>query len=134
MLGLDVSDNLIYHNNFVKTYPLQFNAFVMVKKNGNHWYNPTLKQGNYWSNYKGIDVLPPWGIGDIPKRIFPSFLGHKDKYPLMKPYDGTPINNQASQIAPHSNPQSNSQSQSSIQQSTTSSNSQTFQVIKTTTR
>ena len=109
LLGPDVSDNIIYHNNFVKTYPLHFNAMVMVKKNGNLWYNPTLKQGNYWSLYNCIDILPPWGIGDIPKRIFPFLLGHNDRYPLMKPYDDTTVNNKVSQISIHQNHQSNHQ-------------------------
>ena len=109
-LNLDVSDNLIYQNNFVKTDPLNFNAFVMVEKDGNYWYNPVLKQGNYWSNYRGIDIFPPWGIGDIPKKIFPHFLGHKDKYPLMKPYDSTKINTKANQIIPYSESQINIQS------------------------
>lgn len=124
MLEVDVSDNLIYHNNFVKRHPLNFNAFVMVKKNGNLWYNPTLKQGNYWANYNGnyngIDILPPWGIGDIPKRIFPFYLGHKDKYPLMNPFG-------SSQTISNDNLQINSQSQSSIQQFTTNSISKMLQ-------
>ena len=128
LLEYDVSDSLIYHNNFIKRFPkVYFNAMVVVEKNGNYWYNSTLKQGNYWSDYKGIDILPPWGIGDIPKRIYPFLLGHKDIYPLMKPVD-------SGQSVSHSISQSNSQSQSSVQQSTTIFNSQTLQVIKTKTR
>ncbi len=111
LLGPDVSGNLIFHNNFVKKHPLHFNAFVMVKKNGNYWYNPTLKQGNYWSYIKGIDIFPPWGISDIAKRIYPGFLGHRDKYPLMKPYDSLPKNKQTNQIDFYSNPKSISHNQ-----------------------
>ena len=50
----------------------------------NKWYNENLKQGNYWDDYTGRDLLPPYGIGDSPYDIY--YDDKDDNYPLMKPY------------------------------------------------
>lgn len=96
-----VRNNAIYQNNFIG------NIQHASDEGWNTWYNATAKMGNYWDDYAGEDILPPYGVGDTPYYIDPHPLINKDKYPLMKPYPNA-YSNQASQI--QSNSQQNSQS------------------------
>ena len=69
--------NKIYHNNFFENSAGDFS--------NNYWDDG--KVGNYWDDYEGFDILPPWGIGDIWYFIQPFPLINHDRRPLMQPYD-----------------------------------------------
>jgi len=77
----NISDNVIFHNRFINnSYPWlgQYNA---VDGSGpNYWYNPDLKEGNYWDDYTGIDENKD-GIGDTPYDI--PGLNSQDLYPII---------------------------------------------------
>ncbi|MBO8182245.1 MAG: right-handed parallel beta-helix repeat-containing protein [Archaeoglobus sp.] len=68
--------NLIYLNNLFA----EKNAFD--DGDGNIWYSPKLKKGNFYSDYTGKDAYGD-GIGDEDYLIPPKNV--KDIYPLMKP-------------------------------------------------
>lgn len=70
--------NTIYHNNFVNN---SIDAFDIWD---NNWYNSTIKEGNYWYNYLGIDSNGD-GIGDISYNI--SGGVNQDIYPLISYYN-----------------------------------------------
>lgn len=87
--------NLIYHNNIIDNYmtgPFKgYNPQVSDTHSafrGNNWYHPTLLEGNYWSDYEGVDdgsgsdkhAIRGDGIGDM-KTPHPEF-GYDD-YPYM---------------------------------------------------
>jgi len=65
--------NRLYHNNFIN------NAYHLNQTGSINLWNNTYREGNYWSDYKGIDNNDD-GIGDTE-------LPHQgvDYYPLMKP-------------------------------------------------
>lgn len=66
----------IYHNNI-------FNNPGNAYDNGtNVWYNITLNEGNFWSDYTGIDANHD-GIGDTPYNIPGG--SNQDLYPFMEP-------------------------------------------------
>jgi len=69
--------NLVYHNSFVNNNP---NGHSQAKDGGRHnkWYNESLKEGNYWSDW--------WGI--LPYAIDGS-ANAKDMYPLEAPLHST---------------------------------------------
>ncbi|MFW9833576.1 MAG: NosD domain-containing protein [Candidatus Thorarchaeota archaeon] len=46
------SHNLIFHNNFIDNV---VQAVDLHSEYGNYWYHPELLEGNYWSDYPGID-------------------------------------------------------------------------------
>lgn len=72
-ISLDTSsNNKIYHNNFINN---TYQVFSYFSKN--FWDNGA--QGNYWSDYNGIDADKD-GIGDTPYSIDEN---NEDKYPLM---------------------------------------------------
>jgi parallel beta-helix repeat protein len=75
-IGLDgSSDNKVYHNNFVdNTQQVYFYRSGYV----NSWDNEM--EGNYWSNYTGVDRDPIDGIGDTSHIIEAS---NRDNFPLM---------------------------------------------------
>jgi parallel beta-helix repeat protein len=66
--------NTLFHNN------MMFNTNQAYDDGTNAWN--TGKEGNYWSDYSGIDADNN-GIGDTPYVID---ADTKDKYPLMNPY------------------------------------------------
>ena len=72
--------NLVYHNSFVNNNP---NGQSQAKDVGNHnrWYNESLKEGNYWSDWLGI----------LPYDISGS-ASTKDMYPLEAPLHSTITN------------------------------------------
>jgi len=81
------SNNSIYHNNFINN-TLQ----VGSPYSRNKWDNDYPSGGNYWSNYKGVDLSSgPYqnetgsdGIGDTPYIIDKNNV---DRYPLMGPFN-----------------------------------------------
>ncbi len=73
-LDLGSENNLIYGNSFLDNFHAAHSSAV------NNWdYHG---QGNYWSNYNGIDANKD-GIGDSPY-VIPS-KGGQDNFPLMAP-------------------------------------------------
>jgi parallel beta-helix repeat protein len=78
-------NNSIYHNNFVDNYP---QVYVETSGYANFWDNGV--EGNYWSNYTGVDVKSGFyqnetgsdGIGDTPHIID---ANNADNRPLMAP-------------------------------------------------
>lgn len=70
------NNNTIFYNNFIENnkhaYDLEFNI----------WDDGSI--GNYWDDYNGIDILPPYGIGDKPYNILPYASINNDSYPLMR--------------------------------------------------
>jgi parallel beta-helix repeat protein len=78
-----VKKNLFAQNNFIG------NARHAYDEGWNIWYNATKRRGNYWDDYKGRDLLPPYGVGDKRYVVGPRWFLNKDKYPLMKPYHTT---------------------------------------------
>lgn len=95
-----IRNNRFYHNNFVG------NTEHAYDEERNIWDNGSV--GNYWDDYNGIDILPPYGIGDIPYNVPPRTLFNKDRYPLMGPWPD---------VSPYNNNQANQNSQSNSQQS-----------------
>jgi len=110
--------NKIYHNNVIN-----FGKGAWTYRSVSNQWDDGEGKGNYWDDYKGIDILPPWGIGDIPY-IISSY--NKDRYPLMGPYPNPHSNNQVTQQSHQSQPNS----QQSSQQSPCSSSSQLIIITK----
>jgi parallel beta-helix repeat protein len=88
--GVDLyesSGNTFYHNNFEANVQFQAYTFASVDV----WDDGYPSGGNYWSDYKGIDVYSgPYqnqtgsdGIGDTPYVMYGDNIDH---YPLMKPW------------------------------------------------
>ena len=69
--------NLVYHNSFVNNNP---NGQSQAKDVGSHnrWYNESLKEGNYWSDWSGI---LPYDISGSANTV--------DMYPLEAPLHST---------------------------------------------
>jgi len=76
------NNNVIYHNDFIKNNwgVISHNAFDSCN---NIWYDSTLKEGNYFDDYAGIDSDGD-GIGDVAYKIPGG--NNRDRYPLMQPY------------------------------------------------
>ncbi|UCG68056.1 MAG: right-handed parallel beta-helix repeat-containing protein, partial [Thermoplasmata archaeon] len=84
------TDNVFFHNNFIN------NVYQVEDSDpaNNSYYHPTLLEGNYWSDYSGLDDgtggrTAGDGIGDT---LIPHPDAHYDLFPLMKPWmeDKTP--------------------------------------------
>ena len=75
-------DNLIYHNSFIDNNHLGLsnNAVDYCK---NKWHNDSIKEGNYWSDYNGLDKNND-DVGDKPYNIRGG--NNQDLYPLKEPY------------------------------------------------
>jgi nitrous oxidase accessory protein NosD len=69
------SNNLFYHNNLMNNEQNAYDA------GSNLWYNTTLHEGNYWSDYTGSDSDGD-GIGDTPYNIPGG--SNQDVYPFME--------------------------------------------------
>jgi len=84
-----VTDNVLYHNNIINN-----TQQVIEESNGmNKWDNGT-DEGNYWSDYTGVDDgsngrIPGDGVGDtlVPHPYTDQGNGYYqlDNYPLMRP-------------------------------------------------
>jgi len=87
-------NNHIYYNNFINNgYGYSFGAQAEDYLGVNFWYKSFglfRGAGNYWDDYEGFDIFPPYGIGDIPYNIGPQKNVNKDRFPFMDPID---INN-----------------------------------------
>jgi len=70
--------NLLYHNNFINNTQQAYDECY------NYWDNESLQEGNYWSDYQGVDINPPVGIGDTPYTITGMEPPNQDHYPFMK--------------------------------------------------
>jgi parallel beta-helix repeat protein len=87
-------NNTIYHNNFINNENEAYNP----NSSYNNWHHPTLLEGNYWSNYTGLDDgsgsgkhnISGDGIGDTK---IPHPTTDFDFYPLMWPTFGGPVHN-----------------------------------------
>jgi parallel beta-helix repeat protein len=81
-------DNTFYHNNFINN-----NINAIDNSTRNKWYSPTLKEGNYWDDFKEKypfakpKTLRPW-IWNTPYGIPPFTILNKDLYPLVDSYSG----------------------------------------------
>jgi len=67
-------ENIIYHNDIIDNVIQAHDSSL----GNNFWYHPELLEGNYWSNYLGVD-LDDNGIGDTPYLIN---AGNQDYYPI----------------------------------------------------
>jgi len=73
---LNAENNTFYHNDFLNNAQ---NVLIRVGNFTNFWDNG--KEGNYWSDYKGVDSNND-GIGDASYIIGES---NQDRYPLIAP-------------------------------------------------
>ena len=79
-IGSSSNNNVIFHNNFNNTK----NAY---DTSTNIWYNNTLREGNYWSDYLGLDADDD-GIGDTHYSIQGGIS--QDYYPLITQFGKNP--------------------------------------------
>jgi parallel beta-helix repeat protein len=102
------SGNTFYHNNFDNAQNVYDNGFDLSEAPSiNSWDNG--EEGNFWNDYNGTDANGD-GIGDTPHKLY--FM-NQDSYPLMKPWEPTPIDNTPPVIAMLS-PQNTTYTESSI--------------------
>jgi len=80
-----VANNTVYHNNFINNQNQVYNDYYL--DDGDKIYNINSldngKEGNYWSDYVGVDSDGN-GISDTPYVID---ANRSDRYPLMFPFD-----------------------------------------------
>jgi parallel beta-helix repeat protein len=74
------SNNTVYHNNFINNIGGQ----AVDSDSVNVWDNGYPSGGNYWSDYNAKEIDNS-GIGSTPYVIDAQ---NKDRYPLMKPFNG----------------------------------------------
>lgn len=88
-------NNTFYHNNFINNTGQASDS----APSNNDWHHPTLLEGNYWSDYAGVDdgsgvgkhAIAGDGIGDT---LIPHPGTDYDFYPLMEtwtPSQSTPV-------------------------------------------
>ena len=81
--GCMPNSNIIYHNDFIE------NSHSAYDECGNVWYNGTIQEGNYWSDFdepaEGAYDNNSDGIVDLPYNI--SGGGNADMYPLINMID-----------------------------------------------
>ncbi|MCG3219612.1 MAG: right-handed parallel beta-helix repeat-containing protein, partial [Candidatus Heimdallarchaeota archaeon] len=83
-LGTGTYENVFYFNYFIEN-SVQVEDTSTTKNNEWSKYITALTSnyGNYWSDYEGVDIVAPFGIGDTQYNI--SATGDiADLYPLMK--------------------------------------------------
>jgi parallel beta-helix repeat protein len=80
-LQFNCNYNKIFRNNFINNTYNNANDYCT-----NTWYNLTITEGNYWSDYseKYPNATGSNGIWDMPYNITGG--ENQDKYPLMRPY------------------------------------------------
>ena len=76
-------ENSFYFNNFIENTD---QVIDVSTTQDNEWYKYitalTSNFGNYWSDYEGVDLVAPFGIGDTQYNV--SLSGDiADLYPLM---------------------------------------------------
>jgi parallel beta-helix repeat protein len=79
-------NNVIYHNNFINNTP---QVLDMYPTGTNYMYSTSLLEGNYWSDYTGLDdgsgtgkhAIAGDGIGDT------NIPHYEDYYPLIHEYE-----------------------------------------------
>ncbi|VVB89983.1 Periplasmic copper-binding protein (NosD) [uncultured archaeon] len=79
-------NNLIYHNNIINN--TRFQALDDYYFPKNQWYDPALLEGNYWSDYKGVDDGNGTGRHDlsgdhIGDTLIPHPSAKYDQYPYV---------------------------------------------------
>ncbi|MGM0404827.1 MAG: NosD domain-containing protein [Thermoplasmatota archaeon] len=72
-------NNTIYHNDILNNTQQAFDDGT-----GNQWYNATLQEGNYWSDYNGTDQDGD-GVGETNYTGIDGGAGSNDIYPLTIP-------------------------------------------------
>jgi hypothetical protein len=92
-------NNKIYHNNFLG------NTINAYDEGSNPWYDVTLQQGNYWSDYTTQhnpphDTQLPFGVWDDPYTLSGRTPPNQDIYPLANIYNNPP--NEPSITSPQS--------------------------------
>jgi len=75
---MECYNNVFYHNNLFE------NNQNAHDEGTNIWYSATFQEGNYWSDYEGVDTSPKDGIGDDPYQIPGD--NNLDSYPLIEPF------------------------------------------------
>ncbi len=75
-------DNFICHNNFINNV---MQADDSSSGPGNFWCDVYPIGGNYWSDYTGVDNIPPGGGDGIGDSVYtvPGTAGAMDSYPFM---------------------------------------------------
>jgi len=76
---IDSGENNLHHNRFVENHNQAYLAGYDVESN--LWHDPPSLEGNYWSDYRGIDSDGD-GIGEDPYYISRVY-GYKDDHPLV---------------------------------------------------
>ena len=89
--GHTCKDNMVYHNNLINNSQ---NAYALERETGaNIWDDGYPSGGNYWSDFDepGEGAYDENGDGIVDSAYNISGIYNRDRYPLMNPWDGTPI-------------------------------------------
>jgi parallel beta-helix repeat protein len=77
--AINSGENKLHHNRFVENHNQAYLSGYGVESN--LWHDQHSSEGNYWSDYGGVDSDGD-GIGEDPYYIS-HFYGYKDDYPLV---------------------------------------------------